>query len=302
METIVLERPEPSAVPALTLHPLGDVSPWLLSHQGLGMPRIQRRSQQAVEQAGYTDIGFRIQPRDITLKIGLAATNRAMLDSERRRLWDMLQPTPDPLQMRIQTEDAQVRRVDVHYVRGLEYASKDRKANVESYTLQFRAPEVFLRSTAETTITVEGSGAAGGMDFPLDFPMHLGGFTWGTLHDFDYTGSAPVYPTISLFGRLRGVRLRLTNHTGTHAVSLENTYEIAAGQRLDLRLQVGRKEIVSVAADGTETNAYAALSVSETFLPGWRIEPGLNQVAVEAQASGAGAYAEIRFVTQYLGL
>ena len=103
---------------------LTDGLQWLSDIDGEGLPTLTRFNEKGPLQNGVTDLGFRLDARNITL--ALTVPNHCWYQTRaiRQRFLETFKPGNDAMALRWDFEDGKSRQLDVFVTGGLPLASK----------------------------------------------------------------------------------------------------------------------------------------------------------------------------------
>lgn len=198
------------------------------SATGMAGVFVRRVTSRGPAQNGETDLGYRLEPRDLELVIGFRATTDAILDGYRDQLMSVFKPLPTtPINLKYTRDDGGVRQLDV-YTRGelqIELVAGHRPGHYHEATIPLRnAPAVYYDPTPGTVSVTGAAGTAadwylaGGAIGTAQVMMSGGtpaqGATWS------YAGSIPHTTGWTL--AMRATRETLTAGT-TYAFYVDNS-------------------------------------------------------------------------------
>lgn len=239
---------------------LSDGDPFRLeSAQGLAMPSVRRLTERGPRQDGDTDLGYRLEPRTITLALNFYADTYAALDGHRDTLATIFKPARGyDIKLRVTRDDGAVRQIDCHTVGPVDVrlVREERPGKLHRAVVQLRAadPTWYDPTQTEETLIVGPYWAQGDtetfipMSNILDYDVdpEIGqvisgsvaiGNPWSfffetTLPDdwtTDITSSKYLiyYPSVSV--RYSNNRIAISVMSGTGVPYLEGTTYIIAG-------------------------------------------------------------------------
>lgn len=154
----------------------------LLSATGMGGAPVRRVSARGPAQQGDTDLGYRLQAREIELEIGFHATTDAILDGYRDTLTSIFKPTAStPVQLRVTRDDGEVRALDCYTVGVLriDLVPDHRPGHYHVATVRLRAPEPSYYAPTALSGTLTGTVSSGSV-------WWTGGGTVGTAQVMEY--------------------------------------------------------------------------------------------------------------------
>lgn len=194
---------------------LTDKSPYsLLGARGLAGAPVRRVVSRGPAQEGDTDLGFRLQPRDVELQLGFVATTDAILDGYRDALMTVFKPlSSTPVYLRVTRDDAEVRQLECYAVGNVDikWVKEHRVGHYHVATVRLYAPEVAYYDTTPGTVTVTGATAGTAADW------YLAGGLIGTASVLMSGGTPTQGQAWSYGGTLA--------HTATYTVAWRSTLE-----------------------------------------------------------------------------
>lgn len=262
-------------------HALSGGSPyWVESVLGVGAAEVRRLAQRGPMQHGVSDVGFRLEARELSMVLVFDAGSAALADAQRDALWAMLRPTDEAMALRCTRDDGSIRQVDVH-VSGMVDAparAGERELGIQRVGVRFVAANPIWYEPTQRHVTFETSSA--GLAVPMAVPMVGAAFVaMNIVTALVYAGSFDEYPVITLTGPMTDAVL--TNETSGDALDFTGT-TIAAGDSYTIDLRYGYKTVTE--DDGT--NRLATLT-NDSDLATWRL------LAAPAAAGGVN---NVRFV------
>lgn len=124
---------------------LSDGDPFRLeSAQGLAMPSVRRLTERGPRQDGDTDLGYRLDPRTITLSLNFYADTYAALDGHRDTLATIFKPARGyDIKLRVTRDDGAVRQIDCHTVGPVDVrlVREERPGKLHRAVVQLRAAD-----------------------------------------------------------------------------------------------------------------------------------------------------------------
>lgn len=167
---------------------LSNGSPFsLLSARGLGGGPVRRVTARGPSQHGDTDLGYRLQPREVELELGFQATTDAILDGYRDTLMSIFKPlSSTPIWLRVTRDDGEGRQLDCYAVGEIkiDLVPEHRPGHYHRATVRLRASDPSYREINAGTVTVTGSAS-------LDTNWQLAGGAIGSAQVL-MSGSVPA--------------------------------------------------------------------------------------------------------------
>lgn len=274
------------AIVGSTTQSLTDGAPFkLLAAHGMGGPPIRRLVVRGPAQHGDTDIGYRLQPRDIELQLGFAASTDAILDGYRDLLARIFRPLGDaPVSLRVTRDGPITRQIDVYTVGPIDISllPEHRPGHYHRARVRVRAPDPAWYSPTAGTSSVQGSA---GSPMIVNTNVQL----QGDLHEF---------PVLRITGPLRRARiLRVADVTQT--LTFGTAFTIGAGSVVEIDTRHGQKTVL---LNGS-VNVRGSLDPSISELAEWSLTPdtveGTNVVYLSGFDSGTATMLEIIYHHRY---
>jgi hypothetical protein len=149
------------AIVGSTTTSLTDGAPFkLLNARGMAGPPIRRITARGPSQHGDSDLGYRLQPREIELELGFEAATDAILDGYRDTLASVFKPlTSTPINLRVTRDTAIVRQIDVYTMGAvkIDLLPEFRPGHYHRATVRLRAPDPTWYDPVSGTASVQGS-------------------------------------------------------------------------------------------------------------------------------------------------
>ena len=215
-----------------------------LEEDGLGMAAAHRITERGPLQHGDTDLGFRLDPRFVSLVFGVSAPTESDLYDYRRALLRIFKPRQSAIALRYTLSNGDVRQLDTHYFRDLAFPSRDRKGFYQRVAVTLRAADpLFYDPTQQSTSYGLGGGGGSGA-VPTAVPTAVGASVIDQSQSIFYLGDFLEYPVIIVNGPI--VDCIITNETTVEVLDF-TCYTLTTGMVIDTRY--GYKTITKT--DGT---------------------------------------------------
>lgn len=284
--------PDPSAT-AWNLvggHPLD-----VISLDGAGIPNIARRTQDYANQHGALDYGYRLQPRDMSLKLFYNGIDKAAEDGIRDTIYKVFRPYDHLLKLRCTRDDRAVRQIDCHTIGTMDLPESERIGASLAFAVRLQAPDpIWYNATQQThSYTPASSGAS---------------------TTITYDGGWEEYPVIKLYGYMEFPILTETVYTPngnvTYTINFASVVTdvgsgiIPDGDVWTLDLRPGYKTV----SDAAGTNKLAFLLSGIGDFSSFRLFPapiktsGANAFTLAYTAKNANARMDVLYYNRYLGL
>lgn len=282
-------------------HALSGGSPyWVESVVGVGAAGVRRLAQRGPMQHGVSDVGFRLEPRELGMVLVFDAGSAALADGQRDELWALLRPTDVAMQLRCVRDDGSIRQIDV-FVTGMVDAparAGERENGIQRVGVRFWAPNPIWYEPTQRHVRFETSSA--GLAVPMAVPMVAAAFVeMNMVTALAYAGSFDEYPVITLTGPMTDAVL--TNETSGDALDFTGT-TIDAGASYVLDLRYGYKTVTE--DDGT--NRLGALT-NDSDLATWRLlaapdaPGGVNSVRFACDDATGATSVTMSYYRRYMG-
>lgn len=275
---------------------LSDRNPFdVVSITGVGIAPTRRLTQRGPLQHGETDIGFRLDPRNVNLVLAVKGVDRAATDYARQQLAYIFGARQsEAVQLRCTRDDGSVRQLDCRAVGMVDTAitEEDRIWDFQRVGVQLMAsdPNWYDPQTNLPSV-LRNSGA---WTVPLEVPLDIGATTEiDSPEAIYYSGTFDEYPLLYLYGAMQDPVIE--NETTGDVLDLTGA-TIADGDWYEIDLRYGYK----TAVDNDGVNKIAELTAASdlaTFRLASILETGDGVNIVRFTASGAGV--NTRFVVQY---
>jgi hypothetical protein len=198
---------------------LTDGAPFKLRRaRGMAGPPVRRVTARGPAQHGDTDLGYRLQPRDMELEIGFHADTHTALDGYRDTLTNTFKPlTATPINLRVTRDGSIVRQIDCYTVGPIliDLVPEERAAKLHRAVVRLRAPDPTYYDPVPGTVSVSGTPTA---TFPggISPTWYLAGGAIGTARvlvqgtapavgeAWSYTGTVSDYTLAFKTSRLSG--------------------------------------------------------------------------------------------------
>ncbi len=283
---------------------LSDRNPFdVISVTGVGIAPTRRLTQRGPLQHGETDIGFRLDPRNINLVLAIKAVDRAAADTARLTLAHIFGPRQsEPVKLRHTRDDGQVRQIDCRALGIVDtpITEDERIAEFQRVGVQLVAsdPNWYDPVTVNAPfITVTGSY----WEVPMVVPLDVAPIAAIDMSDnVEYLGTFDEYPLITLLGPLTDAVI--TNETTGDILDFTGT-TIAGGDYYTVDLRYGYKTVT----EDNGTNRIAKLTAASD-LATWRLASvletgnGVNRIHVEATSTTAASKVSIVYTNRYVSL
>lgn len=256
---------------------------YLESDDGFGMSPVSRITERGPLQNGVTDLGFRLQPRNMNLvlvKPEACPTNWRYL---RQTFLDAFKPSDDAINLRWEFGDGSKRQIDFHYTGGLTipWSYTDRVKPHLRDGVQLYAPDPTWydpdESEVEWTLDILTQ-----LSFPASFPISFGSDAINEIVEITYTGTWLAFPIVVFTGPITAPVIRNL----TTGEKLQLSYTVSTGESVTLDTRYGHKTVTN----NSGVNLISYLS-ADSDLATFHIaaDPETSDGVNQLFASGTGA-------------
>lgn len=284
-----------------SLHELISQGVMRLAEGNVGLPPVRRLTERGPQQHGDTDVGYRLDPRVITLLLLLDSVDDVTTYwSLRRSLQSILKPSSVPLALRYTLPTGQVREIAVTYAGGLSFDSAERTGTMHRAAIQLRAADPIWYNPVQSTFAFALPVGVNNWPMPWVIPWGIGTTTLNATLSLTNGGDWEAYPIITIIGPITNAKI--TNVTTNETLDFTG-YAITGGTTITIDTRYGYKTV----KDQTGTSQIDKL-VAGSSLATFKIASapdalsGINTINVTG-SSGTGATSiTIQYNERYTGL
>ncbi len=274
---------------------------WLEEEDGLGLAPLHRLQERGPLQHGASDLGYRLDPRVITLVLGVGGNSLAETYAARRTLMRVCNTGNRPLQLRYTLPDGAVRQIDCFYSGEMSFPSNQRQGFWERTAVRMIAPDPTFYDPRGESVIFRGSGGTG-FTVPMPVPTSVGGSELtGTIVPI-YAGDADSYPIVRIAGPVTNpVVLNIATPLGQ---TTENLYldftgtTLLAGEYLEIDTRYGAKTV----KDQSGANRIGSLVPGTSDLSSFRIVAGSNDLRVRGTDATSASFISLVWFARYIGI
>lgn len=270
---------------------------YLLGHDGMGFPPLERQTDRGPLQHGVTDRGYRLDPRNILLSIAIIGNSFQDFHAKRTALISMFQPRTSPGFLRW-TLGSMVRQIDGHVIEGLYFNQEDRNFLTQRASVAIECADPVWYDPVAVSESFALGGGADTDEVPSEVPSVVGASTLNITRAITYPGNWLSYPRIIIHGPITDA---VITHEQT-GYKLDFTgITISSGEYYEIDLE----ENSIVDQDGV--NKIADLSTDSdlaefAILPAPDVSGGINTFSITGTSVDASTDIEIIFYKRYLGI
>lgn len=287
LDTLEIIQPDSAS----TTFRLSDPPLYRVHIDGVGIPNIQRRTQAFANDHGALDYGFRLDQREITLRLFYKTDTIYEEVAVRDLIYSVFMPFIYPLKLRLTRHDGSVRQIECHAVGVTDLPESERLGSSLAFNVRLVAPNPIwydpIQRTSAYTPAILTAGSAN-----IAFP---------------YSGGWEEYPTIKLYGQLVSpyVQILLVTPAGTRSyqMNLSGT-TIAAGDIYTFDLRPGYKTVTDNAGANqlTKVISYGGDITEFRLWPAPLMANGQNVITFGWSARDASGKLELRYYHRYVGI
>lgn len=251
---------------------------WYVGDEGLGLAPMHRINERGVLQDGNTDLGFRLDPRNFTIFIGIQGTSLSDLENQQYTLLNIFNPynsysgasgNANPMQMTWQLDNGKSYTLDCYYTGNLTNNSKDRSGFTRICAINLYAPDPTFYNPSTYNSPSVGTTNSSGTTYTGSGTITNG----GTAPARPYVYISSAFENWSV-GSEQSVILNSTNgfyfKPTTADLGTRNLYVASTYGKLSLTDDNGRNWISWI--DLTQTNSVG--------IPAFVLYPGSNPVTI----------------------
>ena len=266
----------------------------LLKHQGLIYPPLHRLSQRGPQQDGDTDVGYRLDPRIITLKIGIYGSNLEDFYETRSLLSRIFKPTITARKLLL-TLGTTKRQIDCHC---LEIAEGNRSHLWEEYGISLKANDPTFYDPEIEEVYFELGGGSNTLKVPMEVPMLVGTANLNVIKAITYQGDEDTYPIIYIYGPITDPII--TNTTIDEKLDFTGI-TIGAGSWYKIDTRYSQKTV----EDENGDNVIDELT-NDSDIAGFKISSetvgGVNSFTVTGTSVDENTNIKIEYYTRFTGV
>jgi hypothetical protein len=277
----------------------GDLAQFF-GEDGLGSAPLHRLSERGPLQHGETDLGYRLDPRQVSYVFHLKGSDPADLWDKRRQMTKIFHPAA-AITMKHELPNGTVRCLDCHYAGGMGMSANDRLHRYQRVAVTLRAPDPTLYDPVGQAVTFALSAGGSGFEIPTSIPHGIGASTIDQSNTIEYLGSASSFPhLVRIVGPITDAQIE--NLTTGEVLDFTGI-TIVDGDYYDIDLRYGRKTVKNAAG----VNKIADLA-SDSDLATWHIAPadeapgGINDIRVTGSGANTATRIEIAYYIRDLGV
>lgn len=278
-----------------------DINYFHIDNDGFGLPPILRLEEQGPLQDGNTDLGFRLEPRIVTLVLAFRTATYNEYFQKRRVIGNIFKPRETPIILQFTDPDENVYQLITHYIQGYSLNSAEKNTfgiYSQKFAVTLKANNPLWYSPNQQIYTYGVGAGSDGFVFPISFPVSFGGSNVDQTQTITYGGDYATSPIIEIHGPITDPVI--TNLTTGIVLDLTGT-TIGAGDYYTIDTRYGNIAVV----DNDGTNRIDKL-VGDSNLSGFKLiaDPdspnGQNDIQVTGSSANATTIVYIRYYEQYL--
>lgn len=215
---------------------------YLESDDGFGLPGVTRITERGPLQNGVSDLGFRLQPRNVNLVLVKPEACPNTWRALRQRFLEAFKPSDLPLNMRWEFGDGSRRQIDMHFTGGLSlpWTVADRVRPSLRDVVQLYAPDPTWYDPTENSVTWT-LALQDELSFPIEFPISFGSDAISESVEVTYPGTWLAFPIVTFTGPIVAPRIQNI----TTGEKLELSYTVSAGESVIIDTREGYKTVTN---------------------------------------------------------
>jgi hypothetical protein len=267
-----------------------------LKYDGFAHAPLHRLSERGPLQDGDTDRGYRLDPRIVTLKMGIFGSSESDFYSKRHTLNTIFKAS-DTAGNLLFSYGSVERQLDCHCV---EIAPGNRNHLWQEFVVSLKAndPTWYDPTQQFFYYGLAGGGDAG--EIPMVVPMLVGASSINTSTTITNSGDVKTYPKVRFIGPITGAAIT-NNETGDKLDVAGTT--VSAGDWLEIDCRYGYKTVV----DQDGTNQIDTLT-DDSDIATFSLEPspeadgGVNSITVVGTGVGEASRIIVSYYNRYIGV
>lgn len=287
-----------SAIVDTTTYTFGDAvadAAHFLGFDGWGMGPVNLITEQGPLQHGLTYLDVRLEPRPLTLLLGLKGSSWDDLFNKRQALLDIFKPRVDGQVIKLNYQvNSKEYQIDTRYAQSMGLGSNDIEGFYQKVAITLIAVEPTWYNPAGVAITYGVAAGGGNFSIPLPIPWPVGSSVIDETKTINNLGTWLSYPVIRLVGPLTNPVI--TNLTTGDKLDFTGLVLASAEERV-IDLSYGQKTVV----DEDGNNAINDLT-NDSDLTTFVLLPGGNDIAVEGTAGDASTEVYISYYERFVGI
>lgn len=276
----------------------------LLGFSEVGLPPIDRITQQGAFQHGDTNVDYRLRARTLQISGLVEASNVYEHMKIRQILGRVFKVSNTPSQLAYFADDGVTpisRQIDCYVVGGLNVSSDTTTGYDVYFDVQLRADNPLWYDPNQQVINLTGTVIGDPTDIPALIPRDYGTNALDSSTIIEYEGTFLAYPIITVFSGDAGLtNLSIANVTSNRLILIT---AIPENTTYTLDLRYGYKTVV----DQNGVNRITSLDPQSnlttfSITPDIAYEPLDNEIVVESDNASQNSFVTISFYTQYTSI
>jgi hypothetical protein len=261
-----------------------------LKYDGFAHAPLHRLSERGPLQNGDTDRGYRLDPRIVTLKLGIFGTSETDFYSKRNTLNTIFMASDTAGELLFSYGSVE-RQLDCYCI---EIAPGDRNHLWQEFVISLKANDPTWYDPTQVVTYFYVSGGSEKMEVPTVIPMTIGGSTVNQNEVITNGGDFEAFPTIRIDGPITGPTI--TNDDTGDTLDFTGT-TINAGDWLDIDCRYGYKTV----EDQDSANQISTLT-DESDIATFSLGSGSNSITVTGTSATEATQVTIRYYERYIGV
>lgn len=160
---------------------------YVLGDDGFGMAPSHDVAERGPMQHGETFKDFRLDPRTLSLVLGIEADSKADLDDRRDALLRLFRPSRS-VSLRKILDNGETRQIDCRTSGGLPFSSQDRVSVQMKVAVMLKAHDPTWYDPTQVTVNFGVAGGGSGFAVPTAIPSSIGSSTLDQTKAITYGG------------------------------------------------------------------------------------------------------------------
>lgn len=272
----------------------------MLEIDGIAAPAARPLSERGPLQDGDTDLGFRLEPRTVSLALQGITTASYTSDTIRDLINRLFKPSNVPIYLDVVRDDASVRRL---MCRSLGEYSLPQNIMAQLYAktvITLRAADPLFYNPAMQALSFGIAAGSTGFLIPMPVPTKFGTSVVNQNIPLAYAGTFREYPVIQIYGPITSPVI--TNQTTGDKIDFTGI-TIAAGDWYTVDLRYGRKFAYR---NGVTTDIRTGEATTDSDFATFSIEAdpeasgGVNDIKVTGSAANSVTQVYVQYFERYV--
>jgi hypothetical protein len=280
--------------------------------EGLGVPNTRRQLSRGAFQDGDTDLGFRLDAREIAITWVLADDSLWELDDIRQEIYSIFRPRfDDPVSLRFILASLRMRQANVNLIGVMDASDIEDVYGAQRLTAVFKASDPRLYDPRPQSVSFNLITYTDGWEIPWEIPWPIAQSAIDATETIFYASgdrlAAPEFPVIRLFGPIASPVIQNLTTGENLDFSGNGGLNVGLGEFVEINLAYGAKTAVNQDGDSveqylTDTSDLALwhLSYNSEVLSDGTRSDGNNVIRVVGNGASTVTRVEIYYYNRYV--